>query len=97
MIRRRQHAVGSLEEATALSRGIRDGTPRKERAEHGRPRLERVATATGRTRPQAKPARPGEESDEPIVPMKAVKAVGGKGLYSKKRPLRGRSWRLWRH
>jgi hypothetical protein len=35
--------------------------------------------------------RAGEESEEPIVPMKAVKAAGGKGrLYPAKRLWQGR-------
>src|SRR6266508_94101 len=81
----------------ALSRGSRDGTPRRECAERGRPRLARLATASARTRPRAEVGGPGEESDESVVPTKAAKAAGGKGLYSKTRPLRGRSWGLWRH
>src|SRR5438034_952544 len=97
MIRRRQDASGSLNGDDALSRGIRDGTPRKERVERGRPRLARVAPANERTRPRAESGGLGEESDESVVPVKAVKAAGGKGLYLMKRPLQGRSWRLWRH
>lgn len=46
----------------------------------------RVATATAGTRPQAKARRSAEESDESMVPMKAVKAAGGTGLYSMVRP-----------
>jgi hypothetical protein len=75
----------------ALLRGSRDGTPRQERVERGRPRLMRVATATEGARPQAKVLRSDEESDESTVPMKAVKAAGGKGLYSMMRPQPGRS------
>jgi hypothetical protein len=72
---------------TALSRGSRGGTSRKEHAEHGRPHAERVATATRGTRPRAEAVRPGEESDGSIVPMNAVKAAGGKGPDSTMRPL----------
>lgn len=44
---RRQHRPARVGKSTGLlTRGIRDGTPRREDAEHGRPRLERVATAT---------------------------------------------------
>ena len=97
MIWRRQDAAGSLDEAGALSRGIRDGTPRRERAERGRSRPGRMATATARARLQTKTSGPGEKSDESVVPVKAVKAAGGKGLCSMTRPLQGRSWGLWRH
>jgi RNA-directed DNA polymerase len=41
-----------------------------------------VASATGRTRPHAEAPGLPEESDESVVPTKAVKAAGGKGLYS---------------
>ncbi len=40
----------------------------------------RTATATGDARPQAKVHGSDEESEEPILPTKAVKAAGGKGL-----------------
>src|SRR2546423_837351 len=86
-----------LEKAGALSRGIRDGTSRQERVERGRPRLARIATATGGSRPQAETAGPDEESDGSVVPVKAVKAAGGKGPCSKTRPQQGRKRRLWRH
>lgn len=65
---------------SALLRGSRDGTPRQERAERGRPRPTRVATATADARPQAKVHGSDEESEELILPTKAVKAAGGKGL-----------------
>src|SRR5712692_9208430 len=87
---RRQHAPGSARKAGALSRGIRDGTSREERVERGRPRLARIATATGRSRPQAEMAGSGEESDGSVVPVKAAKAAGGKGPCSKRRPQQGR-------
>jgi hypothetical protein len=45
--RRRQHRPASVGKSTGLlTRGSRDGTSRREGAEHGRPRSERVATAT---------------------------------------------------
>jgi hypothetical protein len=69
----------------ALPRGSRDGTLRKKRVERGRPRL-KLEVGNGGTRPRAKAIRSGEESDESIVPMKTVKAVGGKGLCSMMRP-----------
>ena len=50
----------------------------------------RAATATAGPRPRAKARRPDEESDESIVPMKAVKAAGGKGLCSMARPQQGK-------
>jgi hypothetical protein len=36
---------------------------------------------TGRTRPKAKAFRLSEESEKLVVPMKATKAAGGKGLH----------------
>ena len=53
--------------------------------------------ATERTRPRAEANGLAEESDESVVPMKVVKATGGKGLYSGMRPLQGRRRRLWQH
>lgn len=45
--RRRQHRPASVGAGTGLlTRGSRDGTSRRASAEHGRPRSERVATAT---------------------------------------------------
>jgi hypothetical protein len=79
-----------------LPRGNRDGTLRKRGVERGRPRPLRVATATAGTRPQAKARRAVEESDEPIVPLKATKAAGGKGLYSNGATPVGKERRLWR-
>ena len=51
----------------------------------------RVATATEGARPQAKAFRSDEESDGSMVPMKAVKTVGGTGPCSMMLPLLGRS------
>jgi hypothetical protein len=42
------------------------------------------------TRPRAEASRSDEESDESVVPVKVVKAAGGKGLCSKVRPQRER-------
>ena len=51
----------------------------------------RIATATEGTRPQAEAPRSDEGSDESILPVKAAKAAGGKGLGSTTRPQPGRS------
>ena len=53
--------------------------------------------ATDGPRPRAEASRSGEESDESIVPTKAVKVAGGKGLCSMVRPQQERERRLWRH
>ncbi len=57
----------------------------------------REAAATVWARPQAKLSGLGEESDEPVVPMKATKAAGGKGLYSMTATEAGKERRLWQH
>jgi len=39
-----------------------------------------LATANAADKTAVKTGRPGEESERAIVPMKAVKAAGGKGM-----------------
>ena len=88
---RRQHATAELLGWPAHSPGVvRGGTPRQANAERGRPRSVRLAIATDGSRPHAEAIRPVEESDGPIVPMKAVKAAGGKGPCLTTRPLQRR-------
>jgi len=61
--------------SSGLPRGIRDGTCTEEHTEHGRPRWERIATATGGTRRQPRPSRPSEESDGVMSDEGAVMAL----------------------
>lgn len=57
----------------------------------------RVAAATEGPRPQAEAGGLDEESDGSVVPMKAAKAAGGKGLCSTMRPQQGGTRGLWEH
>ena len=61
-------------------RGSRDSTQQEEGVERERPRSDR-AIETARTRPKAKAYGLSEESEKLVVPLKATKAAGGKGLH----------------
>jgi hypothetical protein len=64
----------------SVLRGSRDSTQQQEGVERERPRSDR-AIETGRPRPKAEAVRLSEESEKLVVPLKAVKAAGGKGLH----------------
>ena len=71
----------SLDRCTdSVLRGSRDSTQQQEGVERERPCSDR-AIETGSTRPKAKAVRLSEESEKLVVPVKAVKAAGGKGLH----------------
>jgi len=78
---RRQHASGSSStSAPRYSSGVA-GTARSERKALNVRDLEQLeANETDGTRRRAEAARLVEESEKPVVPVKAAKAVGGKGL-----------------
>lgn len=75
--------AGQCSKKPARSPGV-SGTARRDRNALNAGGLDRYARAQpcdqGR---EPRTHGPGEESDESIVPRKAVKAAGGKGLYSK--------------
>lgn len=68
-----------LDVVVAIPRGSRDSTTRKHCVEHGRSQRVRVAPETRlASLPGERPGL-GEKSEGSVVPVKAVKAAGGKG------------------